>query len=266
MASDNWVDRAERLRVTPLAEHHLCSTCGWLGYLPGTGPSFTSEKVIGTAAAIGGTAAAVGGGGIALMGCGGTTIGIILVIVGIPLLPFAGVGVIPMVIGGILIALGRTATSAGTAVASAGTQAAISGGSSALGAHYAEKVALEAIPACPLCSKDSLIPASSPMALHQIQSIPLLAEQADYVIQSVLQALPETRKPCPACGASMLIEAMVCSKCNNKIVINSCRACIYFKESWHSYEIGKCKAMLAATNADFLCDKIARLPRSVIES
>lgn len=175
----------------PLANHHFCPSCGWLGIVPGWRSTRTGEKVVGTVAAVGGAAAAVSGGGLAVLGCSGSVLGILLIIIGIPLLLVFGLGAIPIAIGSILLSVGGGATSVGASVASTGVGVAVAGGVSAANAHQEDKAEREAAPDCPGCKHPGLIPATAPLALDRIQNVPVLRALAEEEIRKVLAALPE---------------------------------------------------------------------------
>lgn len=170
-------EKVEYYRAYPLVDHTLCTTCGWLGRFRSNAPAYTGTKVVGTAAAVGGT-------GIAALGCGGSVLGIGLILIGLPLLFVFGLGVIPIGIGTVLLTVGGTATTAGATVAS-------SGASAAAGASSAARNAAAAPNQCPQCKNFGLIPALSPMAIHQIQNTPVLAVSAQTEAEKVIGSLPQ---------------------------------------------------------------------------
>ncbi|WLT30637.1 hypothetical protein [Geothrix sp. PMB-07] len=169
-------ERIDYYRQFPLADHTLCSTCGWIGLFRSNAPTYDGAKAIGTAAAVGGT-------GLAAAGCGGSALGIILILIGLPLLFLFCIGVIPIGIGIFLIIAGGTATTAGATVAA-------SGASSAAGATQAAQRAAAAPNQCPQCKNVGLIPALSPMGVHQIENTPTVAAAAQAESIRVIEGLP----------------------------------------------------------------------------
>ncbi len=169
-------DRIEYYRMYPLTDHTLCTACGWIGRFRSKAPTYSGTKAFGGIAA-------VGGAGVAAAGCGGSAVGIILIIIGIPLLLVFGLGLIPIGIGSIMLAVGGTATAAGTTIAS-------SGASAVSKASHAARNAAAAPNQCPTCKNVELIPALSPMGIHQINNTPTVAAVAQNESQKVIESLP----------------------------------------------------------------------------
>ncbi len=166
-----------QLRMSPLMHHHLCTICAWVGHVG----AFQHQGSIATTA---GSAVAAGGVAASGLGIGGMILGIILIIVGIPLLFFFFLGVIPIVIGFILLFMGGTATTAGSIAAAAGV-------TTAAQASDAKRAAAQAPPQCPMCKNVGLIPALSPLAQKMIQENPNLAAMARSESERVIQSLPD---------------------------------------------------------------------------
>lgn len=169
-------ERIDHYLAHPLADHTLCTACGWLGRFRSNAPTYSGTKTVGSVAA-------AGGGGIAILGIGGSGLGIVLILIGLPLLLFFCIGVIPIVIGVILLFVGGTATVAGTSVAAAGATA----------AHGANRAATQAAAApnqCPQCKNVGLIPALSPMGVHHITNTPTVSAAAEIEARKVIANLP----------------------------------------------------------------------------
>lgn len=128
--------------------------------------------------------AAAGGTGIAAVGCGGGCLGIFLILIGIPLLFLWGVGLIPIILGFVLISAGGSAAAAGATVASSGA------GMSA-NANMASQAAQNAPKQCPTCRNTGVIPANSPGAVHYYQTVPAYQNEAQRVAHEVLSLLPQ---------------------------------------------------------------------------
>lgn len=175
-AAQKHNERIEYYRANPLIDHTLCTTCGWIGRFRSNAPTYSGTKAVGGVAAVGGT-------GIAALGCGGSIVGIVLIVIGIPLLFFFGLGLIPIILGVVMLSVGGTAAAAGTTVAA-------SGASMASGAANAAKSAATAPNQCPQCKNVGLIPALSPMGIHHITNTPTVSTIAEIEAQKVIDSLP----------------------------------------------------------------------------
>ncbi|MHC4180794.1 MAG: hypothetical protein ACYSWU_25115 [Planctomycetota bacterium] len=165
-----------QLRMWPLMHHHLCTICGWVGRVGAFQHEGSSAKTVGSVVAVGGVAASG-------LGVGGMIVGIILIVVGIPLLFFCAIGLIPIVIGFILLFMGGTASTAGTVAGAAGA-------STAAQASDAKRAGAQAPRQCPMCKNVGLIPALSPLAQKMIQENANLAAMAQSESERVIQSLP----------------------------------------------------------------------------
>lgn len=161
----------EFIRDNPLSQHHLCTSCGWIGYLPITNQR---SNLDGTAGIIGGTITTVAG-------VGSSAMGVVLILIGVPLLFVFGIGLIPIIYGAMLLFGGGTAATAGTAVAIAGTGA----------RQRSRHVQDEKKSLCPQCHKPDLIPAHSPIAKSIIDNNSLISSKAKQIQSSVLENLSQ---------------------------------------------------------------------------